>query len=427
MLLFPPTPKMLSRSLSSHKTTHPSIFLSLTHSFSSSPPSPPSPSPPQHPEDSAILQRLHHKDWLTPKEVTTLLNSLTHHSSALTLLHLYSSRKDFNLTEPFCVSLITRLARAKLLHPIQSLLQTLAHEKKLRRFSEDFFYSVIKLYAHSLNRIDKAVDTLYAMPSFRCVPSTKTFNFVLNLLVSARVYEVAHEVYASAGRLGVEVDACCLNILIKGLCESGKLEAAYKVFDEFPKSGLERNVRTFATLMDGLCEKGRVEEAIGLLEVMDRSGVSGDTIVYNVVIKGLRKKGMVEEGKQMLERMMRKGCYPNGSSYQEVLYGLLDAERFSEAKDLMERMILKERVSPSFVSYKVMIKGLCKRNLVEDVDWAVRQMVLQGFAPRMGMWKQIVKCMVSQEITSNRVSVEDILEDLCCMDADTVPISLPCN
>ncbi|KAE9585109.1 putative pentatricopeptide [Lupinus albus] len=147
---------------------------------------------------------------------------------------------------------------------------------------------------------------------------------------------------------------------------------------------------------------------------MERSGVSGDTIVYNVVIKGLRKKGMVEEGKEMLEKMMRRGCYPNGSSYQEVLYGLLDAERFSEAKDLMERMVLKEG-------------GLCKRNLVEDVDWAVRQMVLQGFAPRMGMWKQIVKCMVSQEITSNCVSAEEILEDLWRMDVDTVPTSLPCN
>ncbi|KAK7244022.1 hypothetical protein RIF29_38839 [Crotalaria pallida] len=408
-------PRALTQ-LISHNTTHLSIFLSLTltHPFSSSP------------SDSAILSRLHHKDWLTPKEATTLLNSLTHPSSALTLFHLYSSRKDFNPTEPFITSLLTCLSRdPNLLHPF---IPSLLHSLHLRRFSEPFFLTLIKLYAHVLKRIDKSVETLYAMPRiFRCVPSTKTFNFVLNLLVSAKVYDVAHEVYAAAPRLGVEVDACCLNILLKGLCECGKLEAARKVFDEFTESGLERNARTFATLMDGLCEKGRVEEAVGLLEVMERDGVSGDTIVYNVLIKGLRKKGKVEEGMEMMERMMRNGCYPNGSSYQEVLYGLLDAERFDEAKGLMERMVLREGVRPSFVSYKVMIEGLCKRKLVGEVDWAVRQMMMQGFVPRMGTWRQVVKCVVSQETSSDRVSVEEILDNLCCTKMDMIPVSLPCN
>ncbi|KAL8264434.1 hypothetical protein R6Q59_022564 [Mikania micrantha] len=42
----------------------------------------------------------------------------------------------------------------------------------------------------------------------------------------------------SAEKLGVEFDACCLMIMIKGLCKNGDIIAAFQVFDKFPKQGL---------------------------------------------------------------------------------------------------------------------------------------------------------------------------------------------
>ncbi|XP_057451532.1 pentatricopeptide repeat-containing protein At3g14580, mitochondrial-like [Lotus japonicus] len=358
--------------------------------------------------DTAILARFQQKDWLTPKQATTLCNSLNHPSSAVTLLHLYTARKDFNPTEPFCTSLITKLAHANLLDPIHTLLhQTL----KRRSFSDDFFFTLIKLYAHVARRIDKAVETLLSMPDFQCWPSRRTFNFVLNVLVANRLYDVAGEVYEAAPRLAVEVDACCMNILIKGLCQQGELSAAVKVFDEFPKSGLEPNVRTFSTLMHGLCEKGMVEEAFEWLEKMEKCGVCPDVVVFNVLIGGLKKKGRGEEGKEVLDMMVRKGFYPNVGSYQQVLYGLLDAKRFIEALEVVEGMVSRGFV-PSFVSFKQLVVGLCRHRRTEEVDWALRQMVRQGFVPRMGMWRHIVNCAVSKprNYESTCVSLDEILE-----------------
>lgn len=183
------------------------------------------------------------------------------------------------------------------------------------------------------------------------------------------------------------------------------------MLDEFPKIKCEPNVRTFSTLMHALCEQGKLDDAFVLLGKMERHGISPDTIVYNILISGLRKKGRVEEGKEMLERMQLKGCNPNASSYQEVLYGLLDAERFDEAKNLMNKMVLRG-ITPSFVSYRRMIQGLCKKNVEgDDVDWAVKQMVQQGFVPKMGMWEQIVRSVVSHERSSNGISFEFVLKD----------------
>ncbi|KAF5735293.1 putative pentatricopeptide repeat-containing protein [Tripterygium wilfordii] len=276
------------------------------------------------------------------------------------------------------------------------------------RLSDEFFYNVIKVYGNMAGRIKAAIDTLFDMPSFGCRPSVRTFNFVLNLLVCAQLFDVVHEVYVGAPKLGIAIDACCLNILIKGLCKSGNMDAAFYVLDEFPKQKCMPNVRTYSTLMRGLCENGRVEEAIKLLDRMESEGIDADTITFNVLISGLRKQGRVEEGVNLLNGMKRKGCEPDAGSYHEVLYTLLDAKKIVEAKELMSRMILVG-ASPSFVSYKKLIHGLCEEKLPGDVDWALKQMVKQGFVPKMGMWKQILWSTVSRNDTASCIVFDTII------------------
>ncbi|XP_058738109.1 pentatricopeptide repeat-containing protein At3g14580, mitochondrial-like [Vicia villosa] len=378
--------RSLLPSLTSNKTPNSSSSL-----FSSSSSQPPNTNTSN--KDNIIVSRFHHKDWLTSKQATTLINSLTNPSTSLTLFNLYSSRKDYNPTQPFCISLITKLAQSHQFSIIDSLLKSLQPHQK-HRFTQDFFFHLIKLYAHKANRIDKVLETLFMMPSFSSYPTSKTFNFVLNLLVNNKLHDVVFNLYSSASKLGFEIDACCLNIIIKGLCKQGEMKAAFKVFDEFPKLGIQRNERTFCTLIHGLCEKGDVDEAFELLEVMKREKVCVDVMVYNVLICGLRRKGRVDEAKEVLEDgMMRNGCYPNESSYQHVLYGLIDMKRFGEAKEVVKKMVLKGFV-PSFDSFKGLVFEFCKEGLVGEVEWGVRGMVRMGFIPRMGMWRQIVKCVV---------------------------------
>ena len=124
------------------------------------------------------------------------------------------------------------------------------------------------------------------MPNFGSWPTSKTFNFVLNLLVNNKLHDAVFNLYSSASKLGFQIDACCLNIMIKGLCKQGEIKAAFKVFDEFPKLGIQRNERTFCTLMHGLCEKGDVDEAFELLERMKKEKVCVDVMVFNVLILG---------------------------------------------------------------------------------------------------------------------------------------------
>ncbi|CAN1199997.1 Pentatricopeptide repeat-containing protein At3g14580, mitochondrial, partial [Linum perenne] len=202
------------------------------------------------------------KDWLSPNEVLKIFESIFDPISLTSSWTQYSLRRDFNPNEPLLTLLITKLGQARNFDAIEAIMESI----KLRRLplanplSDDFFYNVIKIYGHSAGRIRKAIETLLDMPQlFNCWPKVKTFNLVLNLLVSAKIFDVARDVYLKAPMLGVEIDACCLNILIKGLCENGDLEGAHQVLDEFPRQRCVPNARTFSTMMHCLCGKGDLE------------------------------------------------------------------------------------------------------------------------------------------------------------------------
>lgn len=126
------------------------------------------------------------------------------------------------------------------------------------------------------------------------------------------------------------------------------------------------------------------------------------------MISGLQKRGRVEEGIKLFDKIMLKGCDPNPGTYQEVLYGLLDVKKFADAKEFMCRMIRKN-VHPSFESYKLVIRGFCSENLVGEVDWALKQMVRQGFVPKTGMWKCILQCLFSDSNTCHSFPFEEIV------------------
>ncbi|KAL7582116.1 hypothetical protein Lser_V15G45488 [Lactuca serriola] len=338
------------------------------------------------------LELHNHKDWLSPTEVIKIFETLKDPNSTLTVLNQLSKRKDYNPNEALYTSVVNNLSEAKNFDGIEEVMKRIKVDKRCR-LSDGFFYNVIRIYGLRAGRINRAIETLFDMPNYSSWPTPKTFNFVLNLLVNTKQFDVIHEVYMGAGKLGVEIDACCLNIMMKGLCKNGDINAALQVFDEFPKQNCKPNVRTFSTLMHGLCKLGRVEEAFSLLHKMETEGVEPDTISINILISGLRKNNRIKESIEVFEKMLLKGCEPIPSTYQEVLYALIDSKEYIKAMNLAKKMSSMKMV-PSFDSYKLIIHGLCEKKIVEDIDLVLKHMIENGYLPKLSMWKQILQCIL---------------------------------
>ncbi|KAI3980392.1 hypothetical protein MKX01_003931 [Papaver californicum] len=337
------------------------------------------------------LQKLNHKDWLAPNEVLKVFKTIRDPDSLINALEKVSQRKDYKPNETLFTLSIMKLSQSNKFDAINDIMKRIKTEEKSHcKLSDDFFYFVIKIYGNVGGYVEEAVRTLFAMPDYHCWPSTRTFNFVLNLLVSTKRYEIIHEIYLGAAKLGVVVDTCSFNILIKGLCKNDNVKEAFELLDEFPKQDCRPNTVTYSTLMHCLCRNGRIDEAFKLLDRMENEGCDPDTITFNVLISGLGKQGRADEGVELLDRMKMNGCKPNSGSYQVVLYSIIDSKKFVDAKRFMDRM-MSEGFFPSFLSYKTVIEGLCKENRLGDVDFILNQMMRQGFVPKIGTWKKIVE------------------------------------
>ncbi|CAO2833260.1 unnamed protein product [Amaranthus hypochondriacus] len=336
--------------------------------------------------------KLFHKDWLSPNEVVQIFSTLEP-NSVLPMLHHISKRKDFKPNEALYTVIISNLGQAKYFKAIDVILKIIRTQKSVR-LSDDFFNNLIKIYGNLGGLNNRVIDTLFNMPSYNCWPSTKTFNFVLNFLVSSNQFDVIHEVFLGSTKLGVQIDACSLNILIKGLCKCGRLEDAFQVLDEFPEQKCKPNKQTFSTIMHCMCEKGMVDDAFGLIERMEKEGISPDAVTFNILISGLQKQGRIQESMELLSRMRIMGCDPNKGSYQEVLYGLLKSKKYVDAKKFVHLMRAKALI-PSFLSYKLLVLGLCEENLLEDVNWVLNSMVSVGFVPPIGVWRTVLETILS--------------------------------
>lgn len=341
-------------------------------------------------DDGYWIGRLDHKDWLSPNELLKIFANIRDPSLITSSFKRACDRRDYKPNEALYSMMIDRLASCRRFSDVEELLARARAERF--RFSDEFFYRLIKMYGNVANHPEKAIETLFAMPGYNCWPSTKTFNYVLHMLVCKRQYEVVHEVYLSASRLGVTLDTCCFNILVKGLCQFGKFGDAISLLYEMPKQGCVPNVTTYSTLMNFLCQHGQVDKAFELCERMQKEDIVADAVVYNILIAGLCREQRVTEAFNLFKSMVPKGCYPNSGTYQVLLDGLLSSGKFVEAKGLAS-MMRAERMRPGFSSFKLLIDGLCSVNCLDDAHLVLKQMVEQGFVPRVGTWTKLVTSM----------------------------------
>lgn len=356
-----------------------------------------------------IPARLRHKDWLSPPEAHRVFASLADPAALVPALDHYAARKDYKPTEPLFALVLSRLAHARLFRDTDAVFARATADRNLCRLSDAFFRQAIWALGGAIGRAERAVEILFDMPGkYGAWPSSETFASVLDLLVSARMFDAVCEVFVAAPRLGVEIDSRCLNVMVKGLCECGQLDNAVQVLDEFPQLNCEPDGATFMTLMRHFCARGRIYEAVGLFKRMDREGIEPDTAAFNVLIAGLGKRGRVDEGAALLEAMRLEGCEPDGESYHAVFSGLVAAGRFVKAKELVREAAAKG-VIPSFSAYKRLIRGLCREDRMEDVDWVLEEMTRQGFVANLGVWTEILEIMFAGKSNHKCDSFEEII------------------
>ncbi|KAJ4828404.1 hypothetical protein Tsubulata_027357, partial [Turnera subulata] len=181
--------------------------------------------------------------------------------------------KQANPQRPFRYSLssydilISKLSRAKMFREMEGILLQLKSETRFVA-REPLFCNIITSYGRA-RLPDKARKLFDEIPSFRCERTVKSYNTLLNAFFLCKEYHKMRDFFVDIVR-SVKPDACTYNILIRGMCATGRVDDARKMFDGMPKRGVTPTVVTFGNLIHGYCSDLRVKEGFRLKSDMVR-------------------------------------------------------------------------------------------------------------------------------------------------------------
>ncbi|KAG6492864.1 pentatricopeptide repeat-containing protein At1g07740, mitochondrial-like [Zingiber officinale] len=331
------------------------------------------------------------------------------------------------LTYPVCSSLLYRLAKARLVPEIDSLLALLrAHRVPCK---EAAFNSLIRRFG-SDGLPDRAVDLFHGLRSFEfstSAPSVQSLNSALAALVENCRFEQARALLAqSAATFGLRANAVSYNILIQGCCaaegsssarllfdemlqkgirptvvtynvlighsaKNGDLGTGARLKEEMVRRGVQPNAITFALLMDALCREGNYAAAKKMMFDMEYQGCKAGLVNYGVLMSDRGRRGDLDGARALLAEMKRRKLKPDVPIYGALINYLCGAGRTAEAYAVLVEMQVEGGCEPNAAAYRMMADGACRAGDFEMASRVLTAMLASGHYPR----EETLRCLMN--------------------------------
>ncbi|KAK6118696.1 hypothetical protein DH2020_047553 [Rehmannia glutinosa] len=242
----------------------------------------------------------------------------------------------------------------------------------------NLLYSIVSILGKA-GHIHKAISHFQSLRTH--FPHTPPSIFLYNLLIQASLKENCPNfvswLYKDMIFSKVKPDTYTLNLLIGGLCDSGRLEDARELFDRMRDKGCEPNEYSFGILARGYCRYGLAYKGLELLDLMRKMGFIPNTVIYNTFIASFCKEGNNDEAERLVERMKGDGLAPNVVTFNTRISALCKAGKILEASRIFRDMQMAEELGlpmPNVVTHNLMLEGFCREGMLEEARTLVQSM-----------------------------------------------------
>ncbi|KAE8673831.1 Pentatricopeptide repeat-containing protein [Hibiscus syriacus] len=230
-------------------------------------------------------------------------------------------------------------------------------------------------------------------------------------------FKAAYQLFSdNCWRLEVKSRVKSLNLLMEGLCRFKKSDLALNIFQEMDFQGCYPDRESYRILMKGLCDDGRLNEAIHLLYSMfwriSQKGSGEDIVIYRILLDALCDDGKVEEALEIIGKVLRKGLKAPKSRRQRLdLSQCRDGEDSEATKRLINEALIRGGV-PRMGSYSAMAIDLYNEGRVDEGDKVLDEMRKRGFFPSLPMYESKAEALSKKGRVSELIE-EDIKEGTC--------------
>ncbi|KAJ8467516.1 hypothetical protein OPV22_030068 [Ensete ventricosum] len=353
-----------------------------------------------------------------------LLEELKSTADPAAALHRLQDADPDLLSYPVCSSLLYRLAKARLLPGLNSLLALLRDHRVPCK--EAAFNSLIRRLGRA-GLPDRALALFLDLPSFNCpsAPSLQSLNSALAALVDNRRLDQARALLGRCADFGIRPNAVSYNILLHGCCENegsgsarllfdemlarrrvrptvvsynvligyscrnGDSVTGMKVKEEMVKKGIQPNAITYAMLMEGLCSEGKYDAARKLMFDMEYQGCKTTLVNYGVLMSDRGRRGDFDGIRELLAEMKRRKLKPDVVIYGILINYLCVAGRTGEAYKVLVEMQIKG-CEPNAATYRMMVDGFCRAGEFEKAVGVLNAMLASKHSPRAESFRCLI-------------------------------------
>ncbi|KAG0476006.1 hypothetical protein HPP92_012847 [Vanilla planifolia] len=370
--------------------------------------------PPSATLDDASISRI--KTFIRDEPNPDRLAELFH--SAATTPLFYGDRIIFNLA-------IRKLILARRPDLIERLLEHQLTDPSTPK-SEGFLMRIISLYGNA-SMPDHAASAFDRISSPR---SDRSLCALLNALLKSGQHARLRDTFDKAEELlGVSPGIASCNVLLRSMCEDGKVADASALFDEMPKRGLtpdiisynmvlhgylkegnqdgfdsllkelsrrklEPNVTTYNCRMASLCRRRKSFQAEDLLDVMLSRKIRPNRVSFNTLIDGFCKEGDASSAMRVYRRLQlmknedNSAASANFRTYVVLLCCLVEKGEFDSAFEIC-KLCLNIKWAPPFVVVKDLLQGLIKNSMEKKAKVIVNKMRQAVKGDAIDAWKKI--------------------------------------
>lgn len=170
----------------------------------------------------------------TPNRLLKLLELPIEPSTALDAFNWAARQKGFIHNGATYHAIIKKMGESGDFAEVHRLLWRMKSEEC---FCSEFTFILIMRCYGKARLPGQAARVLNLMYDFDCKPSTKSFNVVLDILVSSQCYKMAQSVYFGMLRARVSPTAFTFGVIIKSFCRTNQVDFACNLLREMPKHG----------------------------------------------------------------------------------------------------------------------------------------------------------------------------------------------
>ncbi|KAL5974440.1 hypothetical protein ACLOJK_031105 [Asimina triloba] len=347
---------------------------------------------------------------ITPQRLCSLLELPLDVPTSMEIFDWAGRQRGYSHSFNAYYAVINKLGEAGEFKVVNRLLGQMKEEGIV--FREYLFIMIMKWYGraslpgHATRLLDEMKD------EFNCKPTFKSYNVVLDILVSGNCQSIVPTIFYSMMNKGISPTVFTFSIVMKALCYLKEVDSACSLLREMTKHGCVPNSVVYQNLIHALCKEGNMNEALKLLEEMFLMRCLPDANTYTDVIHGLCKLGHIYEALKLVDRMLLHGCTPTAATYGVLVHGLCkngredDAKaildkvpnpnvvlfntlihgymakgRFSDARSVLYESMLPSGCVPDVFTYTIIICGLCKAGRMGPALELLNEMLTKGCSP----------------------------------------------